>query len=83
MSVIDCLACRLCTRSEVLNQVPAENGLKTRIMTALKRLMKQTADKPSCMNFVPHQLRMLLSSLAYTRIEAIQRLALRNAEWGK
>ena len=34
------------------------------------------ADRTSCHNWWPNQLRLLLSSLAYTLLEALQRLAL-------
>jgi hypothetical protein len=38
------------------------------------------ADRTSCMNWVPNQLRLLLSGLAYTLFEAIRRIALTGTE---
>ena len=38
------------------------------------------ADRTSCMNWLPNQLRLLLSGLAYTLLEAIRRLALTGTE---
>jgi hypothetical protein len=43
--------------------------------------MDMFADRTSCMNWNPNQLRMLLSGLTYTLIEAIRRLALTNTEF--
>jgi hypothetical protein len=41
------------------------------------------ADRTSCMNWLPNQLRLLLSSLAYTLLEAIRRLGLAGTEMAK
>jgi len=38
------------------------------------------ADRTSCMNWLPNQLRLMLSSLAYTLIEAIRSFALVGTE---
>jgi len=38
------------------------------------------ADRTSCMNWLPNQLRLLLASLAYCLLEAIRSLALKNTE---
>jgi hypothetical protein len=38
------------------------------------------ADRTSCQRWWPHQFRLLLSSLAYTLLEAIRRLALKGTE---
>lgn len=59
-----------CARGEAENRIKAQQ-------------MDLFADRTSCMNWVPNQLRMLLSSLAYTLIEAIRRLALKNTELAK
>lgn len=56
-----------CARGEAENRIKAQQ-------------MDLFADRTSCMNWVPNQLRMLLSGLAYTLIEAIRRLALKNTE---
>src|SRR3989339_94950 len=56
-----------CARGEAENRIKAQQ-------------MDLFADRTSCMNWVPNQLRMLLSGLAYTLIEAIRRLALENTE---
>ncbi len=59
-----------CARGEAENRIKAQQ-------------MDLFADRTSCMNWVPNQLRMLLSGLAYTLIEAIRRLALENTELAK
>ena len=41
------------------------------------------ADRTSCMNWLPNQLRVLLSAVAYALIEAIRRLALDGTEMAK
>jgi hypothetical protein len=56
-----------CARGEAENRIKAQQ-------------MDLFADRTSCMNWVPNQLRMLLSGMAYTLIEAIRRLALKNTE---
>lgn len=56
-----------CARGEAENRIKAQQ-------------MDLFADRTSCMNWIPNQLRMLLSGLAYTLIEAIRRLALENTE---
>lgn len=56
-----------CARGEAENRIKAQQ-------------MDLFADRTSCMNWIPNQLRMLLSGLAYTLIEAIRRLALKNTE---
>ena len=56
-----------CARGEAENRIKAQQ-------------MDLFADRTSCMNWVPNQLRMLLSGLAYTLIEAIRRLALNDTE---
>jgi len=38
------------------------------------------ADRTSCMNWLPNQLRLLLSSMAYCLLEAIRSLALKNTQ---
>jgi len=57
-----------CARGEAENRIKAQQ-------------MDLFADRTSCMNWLPNQLRMLLSGLAYTLIEAIRRLALKNTEF--
>jgi len=52
-----------CARGE------AENRIK-------EQQLDLFADRTSCMNWLPNQLRVLLSGLAYTLIEAVRRLAL-------
>lgn len=59
-----------CARGEAENMIKAQQ-------------LDLFADRTSCMNWVPNQLRMLLSGLAYTLIEAIRRLALKNTELGR
>ena len=56
-----------CARGEAENRIKAQQ-------------MDLFADRTSCMNWIPNQLRMLLSGLAYTLIEAIRRLALKDTE---
>ena len=56
-----------CARGEAENRIKAQQ-------------LDLFADRTSCMNWIPNQLRMLLSGLAYTLIEAIRRLALENTE---
>ena len=56
-----------CARGEAENRIKAQQ-------------LDLFADRTSCMNWVPNQLRMLLSGMAYTLIEAIRRLALKNTE---
>jgi hypothetical protein len=56
-----------CARGEAENMIKAQQ-------------LDLFSDRTSCMNWVPNQLRMLLSGLAYTLIEAIRRLALENTE---
>jgi len=56
-----------CARGEAENRIKAQQ-------------LDLFADRTSCMNWVPNQLRMLLSGLAYTLIEAIRRLALKDTE---
>jgi hypothetical protein len=41
------------------------------------------ADRTSCMNWLPNQLRVLLSAVAYTLMEAIRRLALEGTQLAK
>ena len=52
-----------CARGE------AENRIK-------EQQLDLFADRTSCMNWLPNQLRVLLSGLAYTLMEAVRRLAL-------
>ena len=59
-----------CARGEAENMIKAQQ-------------LDLFADRTSCMNWIPNQLRMLLSGLAYTLIEAIRRLALKNTELEK
>ncbi len=59
-----------CARGEAENRIKAQQ-------------LDLFADRTSCMNWVPNQLRMLLSGLAYTLIEAIRRIALKNTELAK
>ena len=59
-----------CARGEAENRIKAQQ-------------LDLFADRTSCMNWVPNQLRMLLSGLAYTLIEAIRRLALKDTELAK
>lgn len=56
-----------CARGEAENRIKAQQ-------------MDLFADRTSCTNWLANQLRMLLSGLAYTLIEAIRRLALKNTE---
>lgn len=56
-----------CARGE------AENRIK-------EQQLDLFADRTSCMNWVPNQLRVLLSALAYTLMEAIRRLALKGSQ---
>lgn len=56
-----------CARGE------AENRIK-------EQQLDLFADRTSCMNWVPNQLRLLLSALAYTLLEAIRRLALAGSQ---
>ena len=56
-----------CARGE------AENRIK-------EQQLDLFADRTSCMNWVPNQLRLLLSALAYTLMEAIRRLALAGSQ---
>lgn len=56
-----------CARGEAENRIKAQQ-------------LDLFADRTSCMNWVPNQFRMLLSGLAYTLIEAVRRLALKNTE---
>lgn len=56
-----------CTRGEM------ENRIKEQQMCLF-------ADRTSCMNWLPNQLRLMLSSLAYTLIEAIRSFALVGTE---
>lgn len=51
----------------------AENRIK-------EQQMDLFADRTSCMNWVPNQLRVLLSALAYTLMEAVRRLALAGSQ---
>jgi len=53
-----------CARGEAENRIKAQQ-------------LDLFADRTSCTNWVPNQLRLLLSGLAYTLIEAIRRLALK------
>lgn len=59
-----------CARGEAENMIKAQQ-------------LDLFADRTSCMNWIPNQLRMLLSGLAYTLIEAIRRLALKNTDLEK
>ncbi len=54
-----------CARGEAENRIKAQQ-------------LDLFADRTSCTNWVPNQLRLLLSGLAYTLIEAIRRLALKD-----
>lgn len=53
-----------CARGEAENRIKAQQ-------------LDLFADRTSCMNWVPNQVRLLLSGLAYTLIEAIRRLGLK------
>jgi len=53
-----------CARGEGENRIKAQQ-------------LDQFADRTSCTNWIPNQVRLLLSGLAYTLIEAIRRLALK------
>jgi len=59
-----------CARGEAENMIKAQQ-------------LDLFADRTSCMNWVPNQLRMLLSGLAYTLIETIRRLSLKNTDLEK
>ena len=59
-----------CARGEAENRIKAQQ-------------LDLFADRTSCMNWVPNQLRMLLSGLAYTLIEAIRRVALNKTDLAK
>lgn len=59
-----------CARGEAENMIKAQQ-------------LDLFADRTSCMNWLPNQLRILLSGLAYTLIEAIRRLALKNTQLEK
>ena len=52
-----------CARGEAENRIKAQQ-------------LDLFADRTSCTNWIPNQVRLLLSGLAYTLIEAIRRLAL-------
>ena len=54
-----------CARGEAENRIKAQQ-------------LDLFADRTSCTNWVPNQVRLLLSGLAYTLIEAIRRLGLKN-----
>ncbi len=54
-----------CARGEAENRIKAQQ-------------LDLFADRTSCHNWVPNQLRLLLSGLAYTLIEAIRRLGLKD-----
>lgn len=54
-----------CARGEAENRIKAQQ-------------LDLFADRTSCTNWVPNQVRLLLSGLAYTLIEAIRRLALKD-----
>jgi len=56
-----------CARGEAENRIKAQQ-------------LDLFAGRTSCTNWMPNQLRMLLSGLAYTLIEAIRRLALKNTD---
>ncbi len=56
-----------CARGEAENRIKAQQ-------------LDLFADRTSCMNWVPNQVRLLLSGLAYTLIEAIRRLGLKGTE---
>lgn len=56
-----------CARGEAENRIKAQQ-------------LDLFADRTSCMNWVPNQIRLLLSGLAYTLIEAIRRLGLKNTD---
>ncbi len=53
-----------CARGEAENRIKAQQ-------------LDLFADRTSCTNWIPNQVRLLLSGLAYTLIEAIRRLALK------
>ena len=59
-----------CARGEAENRIKAQQ-------------LDLFADRTSCSNWVPNQLRILLSGMAYTLIEAIRRLALEGTELSK
>jgi hypothetical protein len=54
-----------CARGEAENRIKAQQ-------------LDLFADRTSCTNFLPNQIRLLLSGLAYTLIEAMRRLALKD-----
>lgn len=54
-----------CARGEAENRIKAQQ-------------LDLFADRTSCTNWIPNQVRLLLSGLAYTLIEAIRRLALKD-----
>lgn len=56
-----------CARGEAENRIKAQQ-------------LDLFADRTSCTNWIPNQIRLLLSGLAYTLIEAIRRLGLKNTE---
>lgn len=56
-----------CARGEAENRIKAQQ-------------LDLFADRTSCTNWVPNQLRLLLSGLAYTLIEAIRRLGLKDTD---
>jgi len=56
-----------CARGEAENRIKAQQ-------------LDLFADRTSCTNWIPNQIRLLLSGLAYTLIEAIRRLGLQNTE---
>lgn len=56
-----------CARGEAENRIKAQQ-------------LDLFADRTSCMNWVPNQVRLLLSGLAYTLIEAIRRLGLKGTK---
>ena len=59
-----------CARGEAENRIKAQQlGL--------------FADRTSCMNWLPNQMRVLLSGIAYTLMEAIRRLSLYGTEMAK
>ena len=59
-----------CARGEAENRIKAQQ-------------LDLFADRTSCTNWVPNQLRMLLSGLAYTLIEALRRLSLKHTDFFK
>jgi len=56
-----------CARGEAENRIKAQQ-------------LDLFADRTSCMNWIPNQIRLLLSGLAYTLIEAIRRLGLKDTD---